>query len=179
MLARCALASMVALLSAAILSSCAQSPNLPPEEISCVASPTHARSRAGDPAALEFERTLHELSQQYRFNEIYTLLLPDAQKGDPWIQMTVGELLSAGLVDGALVEGVPPGERVRLGIIWLRRAAYHCDDSAIGRMSWMYEFGRLILPKDAELSECLRRARKDVTRLPECQQMEIEKGYVK
>ncbi len=178
MLARCALGLMAALVGVAILSSCAQSPNLPREEVSCVASTIHARWRTADPATLQIEHAVQELWQQKRYNEIYTLLLPYAQQGDPWIQETIGDLLSAGLVDGTLVEGVPPDERARMGIVWTRRAAYHCEDSAIGRVSWLYKFGRLIIPEDAELSECFRRARKDVTHLSECQQMEIEKGYV-
>ncbi len=77
-----------------------------------------------------------------------------------------------------LMASLPYEERVRVGMTWMRRAAYRGFDIALHQMHDAYQGGWTNFPRDLELSDCFEAAISDAGKLETCKQLEIARGYV-
>ena len=76
-----------------------------------------------------------------------------------------------------LMKQFPIEERVRIGLVWLRRGAYLGSTKALKEMAFYYRSGQLGFPTDPELSACFKEASADTSKIPACREMEQERGY--
>lgn len=77
-----------------------------------------------------------------------------------------------------LMKQFPIEERVRIGLVWLRRGAYLGSTKALTDMVKAYRWGHYGLPADPELSACFKEASADTSKIPTCREIEQARGYV-
>ncbi len=124
------------------------------------------------------------------FDAAYRFLLPGEGGNSAEATFDVAFLLMGGLeMFGITKQGTEPWyrsdlkkqfpieERIRVGLIWLRRGAYLGSTRALKEMAFYYRSGQLGFPADPELSACFEEASKDKSKLSACREMERERGY--
>ena len=110
------------------------------------------------------------------FNAVYHLGLPLAEKGDAEIQYGLSGVLLY-YAEGIPIEGVPDGDRRKVGLMWLRKAVEGGWEPALEEIALFYRWGEKGLPRDAELSNCFTQAEGDHKRISACRAREHAKGY--
>ncbi len=135
---------------------------------------------------------VQEAFAQRDFDAAYRLLLTAESEDSAEATFDVAFLLMGGLEMSAhtkqgtapwyrsdlMKQQFPIEERIRVGLIWLRRGAYLGSTRALKDLAFYYHSGLLGLPADRELSACFEEASKDKSKIPACREMEQARGYV-
>jgi hypothetical protein len=112
------------------------------------------------------------------FNKVYQLGLPLAVQGDADFQYGLSGVLLF-YAEGMKIDGVADQDHLRLGMMWLHKAAEGGSDSALEELALFYRWGEKGLPRDPELSDCYTQAESDLKLVANCRARERAKGYDK
>jgi hypothetical protein len=110
-----------------------------------------------------------------KYNDVYRLALPRAERGDDEAQFQIAVILL--YAPKALFDLVPEPERRRSGMAWLRKAA-DADRHHAVELSSIYRWGLNGLPQDAEVAQCYKKARYGQVEVKTCRDMEVARGYL-
>lgn len=69
-------------------------------------------------------------------------------------------------------------ERMRVGMDWIRRAAYLGSEHALRDMAHAYRVGAYGYPFDTEVGDCFKAASNDTGKIPACRELEQARGYI-
>lgn len=77
-----------------------------------------------------------------------------------------------------LMGRLAPDERMRVGMDWIRRAAYLGSETALRDVAHAYRVGAYGYPFDTKAGDCFKAARTDTSKIPTCREIEQARGYV-